>query len=313
MKNLIKSVIAVVSLALIGSFASANVYVEDNAPSLTVSPVSERIILVPGEVYNGVISVGNRYQAASNLKFKASVGSFGYQKNEGDKDDYGTPSITVKSNYNQIMDWIELGIDEGEVVPNGTVKIPYTITVPEDVPAGGQYATIVVRDVTGSSDANLGGVSIENQFQFASIIYAEVAGQTRESGEIIENSAPSFLFDGSQFEATSMVKNTGNVHTDAEYTLQVWPLFSGEEICTNEENPDTSLIMPETQRYHSQKCSLPGIGIFNIKQTVKIFDQTSTIEKMVIVCPVWLLFLILFLIALGIIYLFAKSKKRKND
>jgi hypothetical protein len=311
-KRLIKSVIAVVFLALLGSFTNMSAYA-DNAPSLTVSPVSERIILVPGEVYNGVISVGNRYEADSNLKFKAFVGSFGYTKGENDKDDYNTPDITVKSNYNLIMDWIELGVEEGEVVPNGTVKIPYTITVPEDVPAGGQYATIVVQDATGSSNANGGGVAIENQYQFASIIYAEVAGQTRDSGEIIENNAPSFLFDGSQFEATSMVKNTGNVHTDAEYTLQVWPLFSGEEICTNEEKPDTSLVLPDTQRYHVQKCNLPSFGIFNIKQTVKIFDQVSTIEKMVIVCPVWLLFLVIFLIVLGIVYLFAKSKKRKND
>ena len=313
MKKRLLTIFAVVLSVFLGFSLKASVYAEGNAPSLTVSPVSEKIILIPGETYNGVVSVGNRYQADSNLKFKASVGSFGYVKNENDKDDYGTPDITVRSNYNQMVDWIELGIEEGEVAPNGTVKIPYTINVPEDVPAGGQYATIVVQDATGSSDANLGGVAIQNQYQFASIIYAEVAGETRETGEIIENGAPSFIFDGSQFEATSMVKNTGNVHTDAEYTLQVWPLFSGEEICTNEENPDTSLIMPESQRYHAQKCNLPGIGIFNIKQTVKIFDKVSTIEKMVIVCPVWLLFLVIFVIALGIVYLFAKSKKRKND
>ena len=73
-KRLIKSVVAVVFLTLLSSFAGAGVYA-DNAPSLTVSPVSERIILVPGETYNGSISVGNRYQADSNLKFKVSVGS----------------------------------------------------------------------------------------------------------------------------------------------------------------------------------------------------------------------------------------------
>lgn len=306
LKSIIAGFVALV-FAGIGTFSAfANV-----APSLTVSPPTQKIILVPGETYNGSINVTNKHAAERNLEFSVFVGSF--NQSVDNNGNYGEVDIKERSNYNIMVDWIKIGKESGSVEPNETVAVPYSIEVPKDAPAGGQYATIVVKDESGSADFSGSGADVKNVFQIAATIYAEVAGDTRDTGEIIENNAPSFLLDGSKFEATSMVKNTGNVHIDAEYTLQVWPLFSGEEICTNEENPDKSLILPETQRYHAQKCELPSFGIFNIKQTVKIFDQVSTIEKMVIVCPIWLLFLILFIVALGVIYLFAKSKKRKND
>ena len=94
--------------------------------------------------------------------------------------------------------------------------------------------------------------------------------------------------------------------------LQVWPLFSDEEICTNEEQPETSLILPETERYHAQSCALPSVGIFKAKQTVKIFGEESIVEKMVIVCPIWLLFIIFFVIAAIIIWIVVRVQKRNR-
>ena len=110
--------------------------------------------------------------------------------------------------------------------------------------------------------------------------------------------------------ASSTVKNNGNVHTNAKYTLQVWPLFSDEEICTNEEEPATSLIMPETERMHVEECNLPSVGIFKVKQTVEIFGEKSVAEKTILMCPLWLLFLVLFAIIALVIWIVTKVKKK---
>ena len=131
-------------------------------------------------------------------------------------------------------------------------------------------------------------------------------------GVISDNSMPSFLLNG-PLVAESMVKNEGNVHTDAEYIFQVWPLFSDEELCTNEEKPETSLVLPDTEKYHAQSCDLPSFGIFKAKQTVSIFGKSSIVERTVIVCPLWLLFVILFGIVALIIWIFMKAKKRKGS
>jgi len=270
------------------------------------------LILMPGETYNGYITVTGANQNTRDVDYSVSVAPYSLNKGEDGKTDYKSPNFDNRTNYNNIVDWITVQNTSGTVSPNTTNKVYYTINVPEDVAAGGQYATFLVTQ--DDSKANEGeGVRIQNVFQVASIIYAEVTGETRDTGEIIENNVPAFLFDGSKFEATSYVKNTGNVHTEAEYTLQVWPLFSGEEICTNEEESTKSLVFPDTEKYHAESCSLPAVGIFNVKHTVKIFDQISTVERMVIVCPVWLVFIVVFAIVLGVFYLVAKAKKRKND
>lgn len=305
------AVVGVLFLNLAFGLVASNAYADSN--SMTVSPPKQRIILIPGEKYTNSLNIFNANDSTRDLKYKISVGSFSQKKNDQSKDDYGDVDIESKSNYNQIMDWISFDKTEGSVAPNHSDDVTYTINVPKNAPAGGQYATIVVADVTTSGKVGEGNINIDQAFQFASIIYAEVAGETKEEGSIIENSMPSFMLSG-PLQAASMVKNNGNVHTDAKYTLQVWPLFGGEEICTNEEEPETSLVLPGTERYHTQTCDkLPMVGIFKAKQTVEIFGEVSVLEKTIIVCPIWLLFIIIFVIIMLVLWIAAKIKRSKKN
>ncbi len=312
-KNRIKYLLVVGLLAISSCLGLLGREVHAGSNSMTVSPPYRKIILIPGETYSGFVSVFNSSDSTRALKYAVEVGSFSQHKSEGEgsKDDYGSMDHVSRSNYNQIVDWIKLGKTGGSLAPGASEDIPYSIEVPKDAPGGGQYATILVVDNTTSGVPGEGNIGIDQSFQFASIIYAEVAGKTEEKGEIVDNSMPSFLLNG-PLVAESMVKNNGNVHTDAEYTFQVWPLFSDEEICTNEEDPETSLILPDTERYHAQSCDLPSVGIFKAKQTVKIFGETSVVERTVIMCPLWLLFVILFVIIALIIWIFMKVKKHKS-
>lgn len=75
-------------------------------------------------------------------------------------------------------------------------------------------------------------------------------------------------------------------------------------------------MLPETTRYITQKWDeAPAVGIFRVRQTV-YYDSTdnepSITEKIVIICPIWLMFVILFVIFALIIYFVAKAKARKK-
>lgn len=278
---------------------------------MTISPPQQKIILYPGETYESSIDISSPIDSEYDLKYSLSIGSYGLTKDENGKVDYNDTDVDTVTGYNQIMNWIKLGKTSGTVAPNETDTVPFTIVVPQDAPAGGQYATIIVQNDTSVDDKKGGNVSIKNEVRFAASILAEVAGETREEGEILENSIPAFMTSG-PLAATSIVKNNGNVHTDAKYTLQVWPLFSDEEICTNDEKPSESMIMPETDRFHTEECNISGFGIFRAKQTVEIFGEKSEVEKIVVLCPLWLMFLIIFLIAALIIWIVMKVQARKK-
>lgn len=311
-KTKIQSVLAAMLLLVLPVFSVVNVFADEGGVSstMTVSPMTQKLILVPGEQTRASIKVSNPYEAKQNLDYSVTVGSFSQRKDDDTKDDYGTVDTSTMSSYNQIVDWIILDRDSGSVAPNQTDVLSFTINVPEDAPAGGQYATILVQDDTDYTKDGGGNVSIKSVTRIGSIIYAEVAGETRQTADILENNVPSFLLS-SKLETTSMVQNAGNVHTDAEYKLIVSPLFGGEEICTNEENPNHSLVLPETQKYYTQECDLPAVGIFRVKQSIKIFNEESVVEKIVIVCPLWLIFIIVFLIVLLVGWFITKGKKKK--
>ena len=130
---------------------------------------------------------------------------------------------------------------------------------------------------------------------------------------MFRNNIPTFNFS-TPLSTSSMVENEGNVHTDAEYTLEIWPLFSDEEVYTNIEEPMTSLILPETKRYNIQTWDdAPMFGIFKVKQTVKIYDDVSVLEKTVIICPLWVLLVIVFIVVAVVIWFITRTKSRKNS
>lgn len=275
----------------------------DDAPtsSIFVTPMTQKIILIPGETYKGSISISNSVKSTENLKYVAKIGSYSSRKDGDSGDDYGVIDVNTVTERNTIMEWITLEKSTNTVVPNDTDVLNFTIKVPKDAPAGAQYASILVyEDEEQKTNTNSGnGANITSKYQLASAIIANVAGETVEKAVIKSNDMPSMLTTN-KLEATSIVRNDGNIYTDASYTLQVWPMFSDEEICTNEENPETSTVLPGTERYHTQTCDLPAVGIFKAKQVVKIFDEVSILEKTIFVCPIWLMVVVL-LIVIGII------------
>ncbi len=307
--NLIKKVaIFVVSLLILCTnyvpvFAAEEIHYD---ASLVFGPPTQRIMLEAGQTYRSSVYISNPSDSVKATKYILYVTPYGVSN-----ENYN-PVFDQKNTYTQIVDWITLDKTEGILQPGEKEDIGFTVNVPVNAPAGGQYATIMAQDTTNlDSNKEDGGLSISSITAIGAIVYASVDGETKKEGVILENNIPSILFS-SPLEATSRIKNSGNVHTDAEYVLQVWPLFSDAEICTNEEDPKTILAMPETELYHKETCDLPPVGIFRAKQTIKFFGETSIVEKMIFICPLWLLFIIIFAFIMIIMWFVVRTKKRNK-
>ncbi len=271
-----------------------------------ISPMNQKITLVPGERYYGTFKVTNPATAQYSFAYKATAGPFTVDA------DYN-PVYENNGDYNQIVDWTTIVNDSGVIAPNDTAIIEFYVDVPEDAPAGGQYVAITVAsDPDYDPTAETGGIALHAKYAIAHLVYGEVAGETVRGGEVNNISVPSFLFSG-DITGTATIKNTGNVHSDAIYTLKVLPLFSDEEFYTNEEDPYTNTILPSATRSTTLTWDgTPFAGIFHVIYNVEYEGVESKVDKYVIVCPLWLLFLILLALFLIIFKIIWGKKKEKK-
>ncbi len=278
-----------------------------NEISMTLSPMKQSIVLNPGDVYHGSFKIVNPNDSKNNLEYEIERKSF-YVDEEYD--------LTFDESTSPIVDWTRLDVAESGVVePNGTMEVRFTINVPKTASAGGQYEAFWVKTKMASvGDGSINnGAAINEQLVMVHLVYAEVTGDTIRQGDIISADVPGFLISGN-INGSSSVRNTGNIHGTAKYTLQVYPLFSNEEVYTNEESPKENIILPDRARYDEISWKeTPEVGVFNVVYTVEFEGATARVSKIVIKCPLWLLFIIIFVIALIVGWFFTRSKSRKKS
>ncbi len=272
----------------------------------TVTPMSQRFSLDPGETYTGSITVVNPVDSTEDFSYKATIVPYGVVGENYDAD------LTTVSNRTQIVDWIKISNPTGIIKPNGTVKVEFTITVPESAPAGGQYAAITI---SSNDDGNEGsGVAVKNVFEMASLVYGEVTGDTVHEGEILENNVPGFSLI-TPITVSALINNNGNVHEDATFVIAVSNFFTGEVILPTEENEGrySEIIMPETERYVSREISnLPIVGVVKVNQTIYYNGTSSVVEKDVMICPIWFLLLVAVTLAALITVIVRIVLRNKN-
>ena len=297
-------------------------WVGNSTSALSMSPMKQAISLMPGDTYTGRVKIYQQGEGGE-LHYKASIVPLSVD--DSDNQYYGI--FDKETSYTDIVNWTALTngqetVGYGDAIdgyaPFGKeVELTYTIRVPQDARGGGHYFAVKVETVPSDNDS--GNVTIKDSISIASVVYAEVAGDINISGSIKDNNVPGFLLNP-PITTSFVASNEGNTHAEITYYMQVFPLFSGEEIYTTEEDSSTDYVLPGTTRFIEQSWNeAPSVGIFKVRQTVyydSLDSEPSVTEKMVIICPVWLLFLVFFVIAALIIWIVMRVRgrgKKKSD
>ena len=271
--------------------------------AFTLLPMSQNFNLEPGGTYTGSITIVNPVNSTSDFSYSVSVSPYNVIGEEYQAD------ITTISTYSRIVDWITIAEPTGTIAPNEAREIEFTIAVPEDAYAGGQYATIMVTSDPNKQESE--GVSINNVFALASIIYADVTGEVTHEGSIIENNVPEFS-TVTPVTISALLDNHGNIHENAIFAITATNAITGEAIFPADEDQDnhfSEIVMPETTRFITRQIdNLPFLGIVNVEQTIYYNNEVSTVTKNIIVCPVWFMFLVV-LVFMSIISLIIASIK----
>lgn len=286
----------------LGFFSATASAADTPAYRLQISPTQSNLGEIdPGGTYTGKVKVQNT--GTDDFDFKVNVAPYTVQSDQYD------PDYTTVNEYTEITDWITLSTESGHVEAGSQEEVEFTVKVPDNAPGKAQSAALLVSLVENDdSDAT----SVQTIRQAAFPIFANVTGDTRKTAEIVSNRVPNLLFTP-PVTASSVVKNTGNVYTVAEYTLDVKSFFGGKDVFTTPEEDRKEIIFPDTERYNEVSWEgAPQIGLFKVKQTVKIFDEVSEVEKVVFLCPLWFSILIIAIIGVIIFWIVSRILKRKS-
>ena len=272
----------------------------------SVLPMSQRFSLEAGHTYQGSIIISNSVNATEDFAYIVKIAPYSIIG-----DGYTTDFATTGP-YTVITDWITIENPTGILKPNEHRTVNFTITVPENAPAGGQYAAIVVsEDENAATESD--NVTVKNVLELASVIYADVTGITTRSGEILDNEIPGFSFTNSATVATT-IKNTGNVHQSAFISIKVTNLITSETIfpVADERDKFEEIVMPESTRTLARTVdNLPPLGAVKISQTVYFDDQISENESVLLICPLWFITLVAFTIISIITAFIIRHKHRR--
>ena len=287
MKNLKSKITHIVLTLAVFLAAPVLSITRASAASITMSPMNQRLVVAPDDSISSSFTISNPGTATSDAVYSIDIRPFYVDENYNSV--FNEPGA-----YSEIVDWITIDSPRtGVLAPNQYAEINFTINVPANAPSGGQYAAIVAT-LEVPEQAN--GTSISEKQAAAHIIFAEVTGETVKQGEITDASVPSFLLSGN-ITASATIKNTGNVHGVATYALRVTPVFGGDDLYNNEENPEVHTIVPDRTFLNEITVdNTPPMGLFNVVYTVNFEGVTTTVSKLVIICPIWLL----FVLAIGI-------------
>ncbi len=269
--------------------------------TISVSPVKENVELKPGETYTGKLKIKNTGEEDYNFSIKVVP----YQVT-----DYTYDAVdSVENSFTEITDWITVSPSSGRLAVGDAVEVYYTINVPYRAHGGGQYAMI---SAAIDSDDNISGSGINISGSVNEIIYAHVDGEINRSGEITDNTITGFTFNP-PISATTIANNVGNIDNVLKSTISVYSFFSGKEVYTNKNNPAESTVLPETTRKVVTTWNdSPRLGIFRVSLTSEYLNETQNLEKVVIVCPLWLILVVIVAVVMLVLKLTVLSKNSQK-
>ena len=279
--------------------------------TFTLLPMSQRFLLIPGKVTEGSIKIVNPADATEDFSYKVTVTPYGVVGEDYKAD------LETDSTRTAIAKWIEIEEPTGKIKPNESKEVKFKINVPANAPVGGQYATIAVSSNADTSSSS--GVAVQNVLEMASVIYGTVNGPIEHKGEILENNVPGFIVSPPA-TLSALIKNEGNIHEDASFTIKVTDFFSGNTILPteNDDGEYSELIMPETTRYIEREVgNLPALGVVKVVQTINYMGkEPSTTDKVIIICPIWFMALVAattLAIIFTIVKIIRKHRKHKKS
>lgn len=286
---------------------------EESTPAiwLQISPVSNKVTLKEGEDSDYNFTVSN----IGSEEFSYHVYASPYSVND---EDYNI-NFNNETNRTQISRWIKFYDENGNLTDKASFKIAkgekqtirYKISVPDSIPAGGQYATIFAE--SDETEGEVSGSGIKTVSRVGLIIYGHTEGDTENSAVITDFNIPAFMTSGN-ISGSARVENNGNTDFETAYEFKVQSIF-GKDLY--EKNGSYNILPDTARRMKTEWENTPMMGFYRVHYKVSALngDVIQEKDKIVVILPIFVIVLsiiLLTLIVTWIIILVRKRRERKS-
>lgn len=272
---------------------------------LFVTPMTKRFAVNPGDTVEGVVTVVNPTNTSESITYQASVIPYSFNEN-------GEPVFDEVGELSEIVNWVTIENPTGEIEPNSDIQIKYKIKIPKEARGGGQYCAISIRNET-PVEARPEGLQIDSYMEISSIIYMTVNGDIEREGEIVENYVPLISFEN-PVTLRSSYDNHGNIHLDSNIKVSVENFFTHEPLFSSDDQEDQSIVVMPNQLASKliKVTDLTDLGLYRIKQEVRYNGESSIVERVTLVTPMWFFACATALVISTIVLLVVRAIRRSK-
>ena len=314
-------------LIMLGTFFCGfnNVSAEDNGENnespaintgISITPTSKVLKLEPTTQYDDSFTVTN--SGSEEMDFEVYAAPYSYIFSEDDNEYH--LGFETETTYTQIVRWITFKDTSGNYVnnpvfkagPGESVTVNYRINTPSSIPGGGQYAVLFSHTLSAVTLSS----GIKTEASAGLVLYGRSNSETISSAEISNLQINQTVNDNGEVKtiinASSRVKNTGNIDFMARGVLQVKGIFGNVYYETPGEQGILSII-PETELAVSDRWEeTPYFGLFRVTWTMSAADKTETISRMILLLPTPVIVFLILLLTIIVIWIILMVRKRKE-
>lgn len=283
--------------AMVGLPVSSFAQDSSREERITLSPAVYRPEFKAGDVGASKITIINDGQTDYDVVLYARPFSV---TNEAYDPDY-----TEVNERTQAYQWIQLETTRISLKAGASREVQYEINVPANAASGGHYAVLFAETQPAQDGSN-----VARKKRVGSLIYMTVAGTTIQEGSIT-TWLTKLLQTKPPLESTLKVKNSGNVHFQADVTAQYSNIFGKKQFELKRE----LIILPGTTRLITVSWEKPPyFGIFRASGSVKYLDKTEELSShWVILLPQPVIIGLVVVVAGAFGYALLRRRKKKGN
>lgn len=194
--------------------------------TISITPPLFQVTLRPGEIWSSTVKIVNTND--DETAFYASVMNF--EAGDEDGNSRFTPVFDDEEwgGGHSLARWIEVSEGPYSAAPGESVRVPFSIRVPENAEPGGHYAAILIGTRPLDADRSLGSSKILVSSMVSSLILVRIDGDIREEGTIREFSTSRRWYQKPDVDFLLRFQNTGNVHLRPQGDIIIYNMWGKE-------------------------------------------------------------------------------------